>query len=174
MDSSIVCPICRVIDKKGKKLHSHYGGLCCPSCKIFFLRIVRDNQSNKLECKYGGNCNLLEDRKRKCRKCRYEMCLRNGLVPENVLDEEERQKWIHPRKKRRTESNTNESDMSFDEQNEAFDGNDDQPETSQEAMKQEGEVVQRKVSSVSSASSDCDIYMPLEETEVRFFNFQSF
>ena len=64
--------------------------------------------------------------------------------------------------------------MSFDEQNEAFDGNDDQPETSQEAMKQEGEVVQRKVSSVSSASSDCDIYMPLEETEVRFFNFQSF
>ncbi|CAJ0936552.1 unnamed protein product, partial [Mesorhabditis belari] len=55
-----------------------YGSYCCGGCKIFFLRCAVGGKP--LLCTKGGQCTLPLALK-KCRACRYQKCIRVGLLP---------------------------------------------------------------------------------------------
>lgn len=100
MDPKKVCPVCFYEAPEGSKHYTHYGAICCFSCKAFFRRLHRENLVESLECKTGGNCDLMTGKRTACKKCRYLQCLVVGLNPAKVLmDEEERKRFSHPKKK---------------------------------------------------------------------------
>lgn len=53
----------------------------CDSCKIFFRRAVKNKK--KLECQLSGYelCDFDKWSRNKCRKCRYEKCIKAGMNP---------------------------------------------------------------------------------------------
>jgi len=63
----------------------HYNGTTCEGCKGFFRRIVINDV--KYSCKTGKyNCLIQETNRRKCcKKCRYEKCLSIGMEREMCL-----------------------------------------------------------------------------------------
>ena len=52
------------------------------------------------KCKNGGNCELNQGRKT-CKECRYRKCLAVGMEPEKLLYGEEREKYSHPKKRKK-------------------------------------------------------------------------
>ena len=95
------CLICK--DMIMKHTCIHYGGLSCYSCRAFFRRANQESKKAVFECKFDGNCEVTVKTRRKCQKCRYELCLKAGMRPENVLTPD--QKSVRFRKKRmKTES----------------------------------------------------------------------
>ncbi|CAJ0570852.1 unnamed protein product, partial [Mesorhabditis spiculigera] len=57
-----------------------YGSYCCGGCKIFFLRCAVGGKP--LMCTKGGRCEeASEGGLKKCRACRYQKCIRVGLLP---------------------------------------------------------------------------------------------
>ena len=99
MDPEEICEICFYPPNKSDKHYTHYGAICCFSCKAFFRRTVRDNLSPKFVCKKNKTCDFSLVDRASCRKCRYEKCLEVGLNPKKVLiDDKERKKFTHPKK----------------------------------------------------------------------------
>ena len=84
MDVHKICQICFVPAKSNEKYHSHYGKVCCLSCKAFFRRTIRDEQASYLICKNEQNCDLRQMKRIKCKKCRFNQCLKIGLEPNKV------------------------------------------------------------------------------------------
>ncbi len=82
-----ICPICTQWSDKPHMIH--YGGLCCFSCKAFFRRTHHESRKRPIYCKKDGQCPITTRRK-KCRKCRYDKCIANGMRPDGVLNEEQR------------------------------------------------------------------------------------
>lgn len=70
--------------------HLHYGAITCFSCKAFFRRTSQSKAYQKFMCKSTGECNVLHKLRKKCRKCRYEKCIRVGMKPSLVLSDEEK------------------------------------------------------------------------------------
>ena len=98
---SKTCQICQANAPEKVKFYQHYGAVCCYSCKAFFRRYVRgENNLHMYQCKGTENCPLTEGRKT-CKSCRYNKCLEVGMSPENVLNEEDRKKYTHPKKNRK-------------------------------------------------------------------------
>ena len=81
------CSICSVDMAKPRV---HYGGVSCYSCRAFFRRTTQREELKK--CKFGGECSLSLQLRKSCPPCRYDKCLRAGMRPDLVLDEEEKRK----------------------------------------------------------------------------------
>ncbi|CAJ0576962.1 unnamed protein product, partial [Mesorhabditis spiculigera] len=68
-------PICTVCQKAPGR--NNYGGICCSSCKIFFLRAA--TKGFEPVCRQLSKCQFIMN---KCKGCRYARCLEVGMVPE--------------------------------------------------------------------------------------------
>uniref|UniRef100_A0A1I7UZM7 Nuclear receptor domain-containing protein n=2 Tax=Caenorhabditis tropicalis TaxID=1561998 RepID=A0A1I7UZM7_9PELO len=72
--------LCEVCGNSGAT--SHYGGTVCGGCKIFFSRTVQSRKG--FVCERGGQCPMNAGKRAKCRACRYQLCLKAHMSPEEV------------------------------------------------------------------------------------------
>ena len=78
------CPVCQV--KTNGNMQGHYGGKpSCFSCRAFFRRAYQKTRNPVFQCKGSGNCAVTAATRRRCQKCRMELCLKIGMKPESVL-----------------------------------------------------------------------------------------
>ena len=101
-DPTKICQICTIKAKGDEKFYNHYGAVCCYSCKAFFRRYTRGEIKAK-ECKEGNQCEINLGRKN-CKPCRYRKCLAFGMSTDNLLNEEDRKKYTHPKKNKKVGS----------------------------------------------------------------------
>ena len=87
------CQICNEKPKNNGVHYTHYGAVCCFSCKAFFRRIIRQEYNQRRKCRFQNTCDFQDSKKPKCKKCRFEKCLKAGLNPDKVLGIEERRKY---------------------------------------------------------------------------------
>lgn len=66
----------------------HYRAITCEGCKGFFRRTSQKKMQYK--CNKKEECLINKNTRNLCQRCRYLKCLRNGMSPELVLDENER------------------------------------------------------------------------------------
>ena len=98
------CQICSSKPKNEKVIYVHYGATCCLNCKAFFRRYTRGEiKVPKKKCDL--NCDISNKGRKVCKRCRYQKSLEVGMNPEKVLNEEERKKYTHPKKKKRAQPN---------------------------------------------------------------------
>ena len=92
-----VCYICKETTTKEHCIH--YGALACFSCRAFFRRShqgmqdkgLTDDGKRKLPefiCKKSGNCNVTPKTRRRCQKCRYDLCIKAGMQPDAVMTDD--------------------------------------------------------------------------------------
>ena len=79
------CSVCLI---KNVKVGKHYGAVTCYSCRAFFRR--SQDRKRPLRCKLSNSCEIGPDIGKSCPKCRYEKCLRVGMQPHLVLNEQEK------------------------------------------------------------------------------------
>ncbi|CAI2350225.1 unnamed protein product [Caenorhabditis sp. 36 PRJEB53466] len=72
--------LCEVCGNAGAT--SHYGGTVCGGCKIFFSRTVQSRKG--FVCEREGQCPMNAGKRAKCRACRFQLCLRAHMSPEEV------------------------------------------------------------------------------------------
>ena len=72
----LTCPICKF--KSEQPLQFHYGGMACFSCRAFFRRAHQKTKSPNFMCKRNDTCEVTVKTRRRCQKCRYLLCLKNG------------------------------------------------------------------------------------------------
>ena len=87
-----LCQVCGEVILKYKGLH--YGGLTCYSCRAFFRRCHSAERKEPFvppNCKNEGTCEVSVKSRRKCAKCRYDLCLKAGMNPTMVLSKEEKE-----------------------------------------------------------------------------------
>eukprot|EP00095_Tigriopus_kingsejongensis_P003147 maker-scaffold662_size116868-snap-gene-0.16 protein:Tk03147 transcript:maker-scaffold662_size116868-snap-gene-0.16-mRNA-1 annotation:"achain thyroid hormone beta dna binding domain homodimer with inverted palindrome tre" len=83
-----VCPICQCCFND--KHCFHYGGVSCYSCRAFFRRAHQGTKEPNFKCKRESRCDITEKTRRKCQKCRYDLCLKSGMDPSLVLDDDQK------------------------------------------------------------------------------------
>ena len=93
-----VCYICKETTVKEHCIH--YGALACFSCRAFFRRSHQSMQDKgftpdgkrklpEFVCKKSGKCNVTPKTRRRCQKCRYDLCIKAGMQPEAVMTEDQ-------------------------------------------------------------------------------------
>ncbi|XP_074661550.1 steroid hormone receptor ERR2-like [Tubulanus polymorphus] len=60
----------------------HYGVASCEACKAFFKRTVQGNI--EYTCPASSSCEINKQRRKACQSCRYQKCLRVGMLKEGV------------------------------------------------------------------------------------------
>ena len=92
MDLSVAKkPLCHICHETAYRDHLNYGAISCYSCRAFFRRIHKITLDKpKFICKFGGTCEINLKTRRKCKKCRYDFCVRAGMQAKSVLKEGER------------------------------------------------------------------------------------
>ena len=85
-----ICYVCQEQAKPGSEHLRNYGGIVCYSCRAFWRRSHQKTKSPNFVCKKGGRCPVTVATRRRCKKCRYVRCLRAGMIPEAVLDEDQK------------------------------------------------------------------------------------
>merc|ERR1711892_1487172 len=60
----------------------HYGVSSCEACKAFFKRTIQGNID--YICPVTGTCEINKRRRKACQACRYQKCLRQGMLKEGV------------------------------------------------------------------------------------------
>ena len=83
-----VCPVCKY--ESEDKHCFHYGGVSCYSCRAFFRRAHQNTKDPGFKCKKEGKCEVTVKTRRKCQKCRYDLCLKVGMDPNLVLSEDQK------------------------------------------------------------------------------------
>jgi len=84
-DQDVACAVC---EQRLGKTRCHYGGVSCYSCRAFFRR---NTQRPELPvCKAEEGCVVNTTVRKQCAACRYQKCLRIGMKPELVLNEDEK------------------------------------------------------------------------------------
>ncbi|CAI4226025.1 unnamed protein product [Auanema sp. JU1783] len=74
------CPVC------GDKVSGyHYGLLTCESCKGFFKRTVQNKK--QYQCSTDANCHVDKSCRKRCPKCRFDKCIRQGMKIEAVRED---------------------------------------------------------------------------------------
>ena len=58
-----------------------------------------DKRREKIQ-RCDGKCDIFGKVRSHCKQCRYQRCLDVGMDPNNILDEQERKKYSHPKKKK--------------------------------------------------------------------------
>ncbi len=91
-----VCVICHI---DTKSYHLNYGVSSCLSCRAFFRRIVQQKMKTEMKCKggtaaTGEPCRITPDNRKKCKKCRYEACLKAGMRADAVMSEDQYKVWF--------------------------------------------------------------------------------
>ncbi|XP_024887202.1 steroid hormone receptor ERR2 isoform X7 [Temnothorax curvispinosus] len=65
----------------------HYGVASCEACKAFFKRTIQaSNFTGNIEytCPANGECEINKRRRKACQACRFQKCLRQGMLKEGV------------------------------------------------------------------------------------------
>merc|ERR1712001_664390 len=60
----------------------HYGVSSCEACKAFFKRTIQGNID--YTCPASNDCEINKRRRKACQACRYQKCLRMGMLKEGV------------------------------------------------------------------------------------------
>ncbi|XP_033216256.1 steroid hormone receptor ERR1 isoform X3 [Belonocnema kinseyi] len=60
----------------------HYGVASCEACKAFFKRTIQGNI--EYTCPAQGECEINKRRRKACQACRFQKCLRQGMLKEGV------------------------------------------------------------------------------------------
>ena len=83
------CPICR--DKLRTSPQIHYGVSACFSCQAFFRRAHKNSKAPDFRCENDNKCQGTQRWKtrKKCQKCRLDICLKMGMKPEAVLTDDQ-------------------------------------------------------------------------------------
>lgn len=93
MEPCSICPVCKDYSETPHQLH--YGGTACFSCRAFFRRAHQTTKEPDFKCKKTGKCEVTVKTRRKCQKCRYDLCLKIGMKPESVLTSDQKKKRFH-------------------------------------------------------------------------------
>ncbi|KFM63027.1 Hormone receptor 4, partial [Stegodyphus mimosarum] len=72
-ETPMVCMIC-----EDKATGLHYGIITCEGCKGFFKRTVQNKRV--YTCVAEGNCEITKAQRNRCQYCRFQKCLRQGMV----------------------------------------------------------------------------------------------
>ncbi|XP_013788321.2 hormone receptor 4-like [Limulus polyphemus] len=72
-DQPMVCMIC-----EDKATGLHYGIITCEGCKGFFKRTVQNKRV--YTCVAEGSCEITKAQRNRCQYCRFQKCLRQGMV----------------------------------------------------------------------------------------------
>lgn len=67
-DAASVPKICAVCGDQAK--NTHFGGVCCDSCKAFFRRSVQSNSYKRFQCHAKEVCPIIKNKRRLCQYCR--------------------------------------------------------------------------------------------------------
>ena len=129
-DEEKTCPVCKF--SSDQVLQIHYGGPACFSCRAFFRRAHQKTKNPNFLCKRGNSCEVTVKTRRRCQKCRYELCLRNGMRPEAVLTQDQRKvRFRNAIKKKEAKSTQNISkEFIDDDDDDDDDDNDDNDDAS--------------------------------------------
>lgn len=68
--------ICMICEDKATGLH--YGIITCEGCKGFFKRTVQNKRV--YTCVSDGSCVITKQQRNRCQYCRFQKCLRQGMV----------------------------------------------------------------------------------------------
>ncbi|XP_055030146.2 estrogen-related receptor gamma [Misgurnus anguillicaudatus] len=60
----------------------HYGVASCEACKAFFKRTIQGNI--EYSCPVVNDCEITKRRRKSCQACRFQKCLRAGMMREGV------------------------------------------------------------------------------------------
>ncbi|XP_020364010.2 estrogen-related receptor gamma-like [Oncorhynchus kisutch] len=60
----------------------HYGVASCEACKAFFKRTIQGNI--EYSCPLMNDCEITKRRRKSCQACRFQKCLRAGMMKEGV------------------------------------------------------------------------------------------
>ncbi|KAL2096352.1 hypothetical protein ACEWY4_008500 [Coilia grayii] len=60
----------------------HYGVASCEACKAFFKRTIQGNI--EYTCPVSNECEITKRRRKSCQACRFQKCLRAGMMKEGV------------------------------------------------------------------------------------------
>ncbi|GBP73785.1 Retinoic acid receptor RXR-gamma-A [Eumeta japonica] len=69
----------------GKSSGLRYGTYSCDSCRSFFKRSVVNDRQNRYVCSGQFNCRIGVESRSACQYCRYQKCLRAGMLPWMVM-----------------------------------------------------------------------------------------
>ncbi|XP_042897151.1 hormone receptor 4 isoform X2 [Parasteatoda tepidariorum] len=72
-DERMVCMIC-----EDRATGLHYGIITCEGCKGFFKRTVQNKRV--YTCVADGHCEITKAQRNRCQYCRFQKCLRQGMV----------------------------------------------------------------------------------------------
>eukprot|EP00095_Tigriopus_kingsejongensis_P006562 snap_masked-scaffold235_size242898-processed-gene-1.1 protein:Tk06562 transcript:snap_masked-scaffold235_size242898-processed-gene-1.1-mRNA-1 annotation:"thyroid hormone receptor alpha a" len=78
--------VCSICGANSETYHLNYGVSSCFSCRAFFRRALERTRNPKFNCKFGGKCEITE-KNRKCRKCRFDKCIGQGMKRDLVMDD---------------------------------------------------------------------------------------
>ena len=85
-----VCFVCGENAKTGQEFIKNYGGVTCFSCRAFFRRSTQSEKTRAWFCINGEKCSLTVATRLNCKKCRYIKCLEAGMLPEMVLNSDQK------------------------------------------------------------------------------------
>ncbi|GAV04555.1 hypothetical protein RvY_14822 [Ramazzottius varieornatus] len=71
---------CRICEAKATGLH--YGVTTCEGCKVFFKRYL--GKHTQYKCYFGGNCIMNVQTRHRCKACRFQKCLHEGMSLEAI------------------------------------------------------------------------------------------
>ena len=77
-ESLMLCSIC-----SDKATGLHYGIITCEGCKGFFKRTVQNKRV--YTCVGSGNCEVTKAQRNRCQYCRFQKCLKMGMMLEGKL-----------------------------------------------------------------------------------------
>ncbi|KAK4291515.1 hypothetical protein Pmani_031022 [Petrolisthes manimaculis] len=72
-DQPMICMIC-----EDRATGLHYGIITCEGCKGFFKRTVQNKRV--YTCVADGDCEITKAQRNRCQYCRFQKCLRQGMV----------------------------------------------------------------------------------------------
>lgn len=72
-NSQMICMIC-----EDRATGLHYGIITCEGCKGFFKRTVQNKRV--YTCVADGQCVITKQQRNRCQYCRFQKCLRQGMV----------------------------------------------------------------------------------------------